>query len=563
MAASYPGTPATEILETIAEFSKEFGIYAEWSINEIVATEVAAGAAMSGVRSLVSMKNVGLNVASDAVMTLAYTGVVGGMVIVVCDDPSIHSSQNEQDNRYFATHANLPLLDAASPQEAKDMTVNAFELSEKLELPVILRLTTRVSHGKGRVKLGKIDKLGRKAEFTRDSSRWVMVPAYARSQHEILYEKLDKAKEFAEKSRFNILEDNEKEVGVIGCGIGYYYARSVLDRQRLSWLKLGFINPFPVDLVNHFTTKVGKVAVVEELRPYIENKVRCLGVEVLGKKELGLEERDEFTPDILREAFAKFGLCDAPKGQKELDLPPRSPVLCPGCQHRAFYYALNTVKRVKIVTGDIGCYTLGFLPPLDIIHTTLCMGAGISIAAGMRHAGVKDTIFAVIGDSTFFHAGMPGLLNIAYNDAKVCVVILDNQTVAMTGQQPTPETGRNAMGGESKIIQIEDLVRALGIDRIEIVDPYDIKGTIKAIREILNYDGPSVIISKRPCTLLVDKGNVRTVTEKCISCGICVKDFGCPAISMSSERVQIDSTLCRGCGVCEKICPYEAIRSTE
>ncbi len=560
VAASYPGTPATEILETIAEVSKKFGIYAEWSVNEVVATEVAAGAAMSGVRSMASMKHVGLNVASDAVMTLAYTGVVGGMVIVVCDDPSMHSSQNEQDTRYFAVHASLPLLDAGNPQEAKDMTAEAFELSEKLNLPIIVRLTTRVSHGKGRVKLGEIKKINRQAEFDKNASRWTMIPSNARRRHKILYERLTEARNLAEKSKFNRFEDNTKEFGIIGSGIGYYHARSVLEKNQFSWLKLGFVNPFPTNLVKKFTAKVKNVLVVEELRPYIENNVRCLGIEILGKKELGLEELNEFSPEMLREAFAKFSLCEKTGRQEKTELPPRPPVLCPGCAHRAFYYALNTAKREKVVTGDIGCYTLGVLPPLNSIQTCLCMGAGISQAAGMRHAGVDETIFAVIGDSTFFHAGMPALLNIVYNDAKICVVILDNQTVAMTGHQPTPETGRRASGAKVKKIRIEDVAKGLGIDRVVVVDPYDVKETREVIKGILDYDGPSVIVSKRPCALLVERGDLRSVSEKCNSCGVCIKLLGCPAISMTSKGAEIDPALCRGCGVCEAVCPYKAIR---
>ena len=563
VAASYPGTPSTEILEAIAEVSREFGIYAEWSVNEMVATGVAAGAAMSGVRSIVSMKHVGLNVASDAVMTLAYTGVVGGMVIVVCDDPSMHSSQNEQDTRYFAVHASLPLFDAGNPQEAKDMTVEALELSERLKLPVIVRLTTRVSHGKGRVLLGDIQKLDRKAEFDKNGSRWTMIPLHARRQHRILYERLAEAKKLVEKSKFNTIEDNGREVGIVGSGIGYHYARSMLEKSQFSWLKLGFVNPFPEDLAKGFAAKVKEIVVVEELRPYVENSLKCLNTEILGKNELGLEELGEFTPEILRESFAKLGLCKKGEESEKVELPPRPPVLCPGCPHRAFYYALNTVKKDKVVTGDIGCYTLGVLPPLNAIQTCLCMGAGISQAAGMRHAGVEDTIFAVIGDSTFFHAGMPGLLNIAYNNAKVCVVILDNKIVAMTGLQPTPETGRRVTGEKAKVIRIEDVARGLGIDRVKVVDPYDVKGTRKVIKEILDHDGPSVIISERPCALQVDRGPVRWVSKECDSCGVCIRVLGCPAISMTSDGAQIDPTLCRGCGVCEVICPHTAIRSAK
>ncbi len=560
VAASYPGTPATEILEAIARVSRQYGIYAEWSTNEIVATEVAAGAAMSGVRSIASMKHVGLNVASDAVMTLAYTGIVGGMVIVVCDDPSMYSSQNEQDTRYFAVHSKLPLLDAGNPQEAKDMTIEAFELSEKLKLPTILRLTTRVSHGKGRVKLGRIQKLDRKAEFDKNGSRWTMIPANARRQLRILNKKVIEAKKLVEESKFNFIEDNKKEVGIVGNGIGYYHARSVLDKSQFSWLKLGFIHPFPIGLVKKFASKVNKIVVVEELRPFIEERIRCLGIEILGKNESGLEEVNEFTPEMVRNAFAKLGLCEKTKKQEELKLPPRPPVLCPGCPHRAFFYSLRKVKKDAIITGDIGCYTLGVLPPLNAVQTCLCMGAGISQAAGIRHAGVEDTIFAVIGDSTFFHAGMPGLLNIAYNEAKVCVVILDNQIVAMTGHQPTPETGRRVTGEEAKIISIEGIAKALGIDRVEVVDPYDVEETQKTIQSILDYDGPSVIISKRPCALLVKKGEIPRVTEECNSCGVCIKLLGCPAISMTKKGVEIDPVLCRGCGVCEVVCPFNAIR---
>ena len=697
LAASYPGTPATEILEAIAGVAKDYGIYAEWSVNEIVATEVAAGASMTGVRSIVSMKHVGLNVAADAAMTLAYTGVTGGMVIAVCDDPAMHSSQNEQDTRFFSVHSNLPLLDAGSPQEALDMTREAFEISEKLQLPVIVRLTTRVAHGKARVMLREIQKIARKAEFDKNGSRWVMVPSNSIRQHRVLQRKLVEAKKLVDNSKFNVIEDNGKEVGIVGSGVGYYYARSILDASKFSWLKLGFVYPFPADLVKKFASKVQKIVVIEELRPYIEENMQRLQIEFLGKEQLGLEEIGEFTPDKIREAFAKLGLCDAPEAPEVLDLPPRPPALCPGCPHRAFYYALNMVNQFvncdpqkcvgcviceyacswekekvfnplksriravrldplsnaaiscrackdapcvaacpekaltqstetgivtvdedkcngcgwcietceygaitlhpnkqkvivcdmcngepecvqfcpegalsvsgkttdKIVTGDIGCYTLGCLPPVNTVQTCLCMGAGVSQAAGMFHVGVKDKVFAVIGDSTFFHAGMPGLLNIAYNKANVCVIILDNRTVAMTGHQPTPGSGKTAMGTDAKMVGIRDVVRGLGIDKVEVVDPYDVKETTKVIREILDYQGPSVIISERPCPLKIERGPAREVLEMCNACGECVNVFGCPAISLTAERAEIDPTLCWGCGVCEQVCPFDAIRSTE
>ena len=697
VAAAYPGTPSTEILETIAEVAKQFGVYAEWSVNEIVAVEVAVGASMAGVRSIASMKHVGLNVAADAAMTLAYTGVVGGMVIAVCDDPAMHSSQNEQDTRYFSVHSNIPLLDAGSPQEAYEMTRDAFEISEKLQLPIIVRLTTRVAHGKARVQIKEFQDVKRKAAFDKGSSKWVMVPQNALRQHCILKERLAQAEKLVNESKFNVLEDNGKDVGIIGSGIGFYHAKSLLDPKQFNWLKLGFVYPFPHAIVKKFASKLKKVIVIEELRPYVEDNLRGLGVEVLGKNQLGLEEIGEFTPDGLREAFSKLGYVDVAAKQVDLDLPPRPPGLCPGCPHRAFYYALNSVNQFiscdtdkcigcdiceyacsaekenvfnptksrirtlrldvfsnialtcracinaqcvgacpkdalsqskengliavdeskcdgcgwrieacqygavnlhpsthkamvcdacngepecieacpesaltfsgrfndKVVAGDIGCYTLGCLPPVNAVQTCLCMGAGISQAAGMVHAGIKDKAFAVIGDSTFFHAGMPGLLNIAYNKANVCVIILDNRTIAMTGHQPTPESGKTAMGDDAKIVKVDAIAKSLGIEKVYVVDTYDVKKTTKVLREIMDYNGPSVVIAERPCPLKIEKGPIRKVQDSCNGCGVCVKAFGCPAISLTKERAEIDETLCAGCGVCEQVCPFNAVRSKE
>jgi indolepyruvate ferredoxin oxidoreductase alpha subunit len=573
VATAYPGTPSTEILEAIAEVAKDFGIYAEWSINEIVAMEVAAGAAMTGVRAIVSMKHVGLNVAADAAMTLAYTGTVGGLVIVVCDDPSLHSSQNEQDTRYFAVHSNIPLLDAGSPQEAYQMTRSAFDLSEQLKLPIIVRLTTRVAHVRARVQIQKFEKLDRIANFDKDISKWVMVPQNAIRQRQVLKRQLSNAEKISVTSEFNIIKDNQQEVGIIGSGIGYYHAMSLVDPKQYSWLKLGFVFPFPQELVKQFASKVKKLVVVEELRPYIEESLRGLPVEVLGKNQTGLPDSGEFSPDIIRLSFAKLGYCEESSPQSRIDLPPRPPILCPGCTHRAFYYSLNSVKQYsdesskkgqpvnKIVTGDIGCYTLGALPPLNTVQTCLCMGGGISQAAGMFHAGVKDKVFAVIGDSTFFHGGMPGLLNIAYNKANVCILILDNRITAMTGHQPTPESGKTVMGDDTITVNIESIAKSLGIEKVLTVDPYDIKQSIAAIRDVLDYHGPSVIISLRTCPLKAGKGKLQQITDDCRSCGVCIKTLGCPAISMGEKHAEIDPTLCNGCGVCAQICSFKAIRS--
>ena len=697
VAAAYPGTPSTEILETLASVSKELGIYSEWSINEIVAAEVAAGASMAGVRALTSMKHVGLNVAADAIMTLAYTGVEGGLVVVVCDDPALHSSQNEQDTRYFAVHAKLPLLDAGNPKEAHDMAKEAFEISEKLHLPVILRLTTRVAHGKARVKLGHFSNLKRQAEFDKNGSRWVMVPANAIRQHRVLEVRLAQAKTMVNHSKYNVIEDNGSEIGIVGSGVGYYYARSVLDSKKFSWLKLGFVHPFPNEIVKRFSLKVKKLIVLEELRPYLEENMQRLGLKVVGKNELGLEEIGELTPDKVRQALSNYGLTSPGECPEKYDLPARPPALCPGCPHRAFFYALNTANQHvecnndkcvgcgiceyacsfekeavfnplksrirtirmnatfntavtcracinapcvaacpeealtqpmqtgavvvddskckgcgwcieacphgaltlhpvtrkpqicdtcggdpkcvpacpegalslvgrsndKIVAGDIGCYTLGVLPPVSAVQSCLCMGAGIGQGAGMFHAGVKDKVFAVLGDSTFFHAGMPNLLNIVYNRANVCVVIMDNSVIAMTGHQPTPGSGRTAMGTQAKVVTIEEIVRAIGVEKVVTVDPYDVRGTTAAVKEMMHYKGPSVIISKRPCPLLLERQKPYEVLEKCNNCGVCTEAYGCPAISVINDRANIDLMLCNGCGVCKTICPFDAIRRKE
>jgi TPP-dependent indolepyruvate ferredoxin oxidoreductase alpha subunit len=613
----------------------------------------------------------------------------------------MHSSQNEQDTRYFSVHSNIPLLDAGSPQEAYEMTKEAFELSERLMLPIIVRLTTRVAHGKARVLIGEFQYLKRKAEFDKDSSKWVMVPQNALRQHRVLKSRLDHAEKMVNQSPFNVLEDNNQEVGIIGSGIGYYHAKSVLESTEFSWLKLGFVYPFPEDLVKKFAEKLTKVIVIEELRPFVEERLRALRIDVIGKSQLGLDEIGEFAPDDIREAFAKQGFCKPKQVNSFDELPPRPPVLCPGCPHRAFYFALNSINQFvncdpikcvgcnicelacsvekenvfnptksrirglrldvlsnialtcracidapcivacpkdalsrtrdggtikvneercdgcgwcigacqygavtlhpntgkamicdtcqgepacieacpeaalslsgrsndKIVAGDIGCYTLGVLPPVNAVHTCLCMGAGISQAAGMVHAGVKDKTFAVIGDSTFFHGGLPGLLNIAYNKANVCVIVLDNRTVAMTGHQPTPGSGKTAMGEDAKTVSIPVIARSLGIEKVEVVDPYNVKETTMVLQEIMGYKGPSVVISERPCPLKIARGKTRKIQETCNGCGVCVKDFGCPAISLKQElsgsRAEIDETLCVGCGVCEKICPFEAIRSAD
>ncbi len=549
-ASAYPGTPSTEILEAIA--SEYPGIHAEWTPNEKVALEVAAGASYAGARSMAVMKHVGVNVAADPLMTLPYTLIRGGLVLVSADDPELFSSQNEQDNRHYARFAKIPMLEPSTSQEAKDMMIEAVRISEKYETPVMLRTTTRISHSLGVVELGKENGV-RKPSLERHPAEWVMLPANARVRHPIIEERILSLKSLSDSSAFNSIEMGDPSLGIISSGVAYQYAKEAFPDA--SFLKLGMSYPLPEELIRDFASRVRELWVVEELDPFMEDQVKALGISCRGKDRLPM--CGELNPDIIRDAIAG----GRPEAVEERKLPPRPPSMCPGCPHRSLLWAL---KRNKcFIAGDIGCYTLGFLPPLDAIDTTLCMGAGINHAHGMAKAfgPGKEKITAVIGDSTFYHSGITGLLNLAYNNGTALVVILDNSTTAMTGSQNHPGTGVTIRGEQTISLDLENLVKSLGIGWVRTVDPYDVKKTRKDIKEALAHDGPSVIISKAPCVLLKSRkvsGRALMVdADTCTGCKVCI-GLGCPAIEFRDEKAYI-SDMCVGCGVCAELCAPGAI----
>lgn len=576
---SYPGTPASEIVESLAPVSKEYGLHIEWSVNEKVALEVAIGASWTGARSAAVMKHVGLNVAADPFMTLAYTGVKGGLVVISSDDPFCHSSQNEQDSRRYAQFAGIPCLDPADPQEAKDMTVYAFALSEELELPVLLRPTTRVSHARADVDVGrgKTKKSPTSHEFVKNPTRWVALPAHARTRHSVLIEKQDAIKTALKNAPWNqhlLVLKGDTDTGVIASGISGLYAEEAIERLEsdVSILRIGTFPP-PDDLCAEFIKHVSKVLIIEELEPVLEEYVERAArehnpeLEILGKNTGHIPRDGELDSLIARNAIADMlGLTltmEETQSLREADeiLPPRPPALCPGCSHRAAYYAMKQVFGTDaIFPSDIGCYTLAV--DMGTIDTCLCMGASINLASGIRFGGEDRDICCSIGDSTFLHNGMPGLLNAVYNNAKITVTILDNLTTAMTGHQPHPGTGVTATGDKTKSVSIEAIAKALGADFVETVDPYDLSATLETFRKAKEcQEGLSVVIVKQACITNAIRAGVRRkpfrVNDNCVGCGECV-DFGCPAIEFHEDRARINA-LCTGCGVCAQICPSEAI----
>lgn len=578
VAASYPGTPATEVLESLASVAKELGIHAEWSVNEKLAFEVAAGASLSGVRAIVSMKHVGMNVAADPLMTLNYTGVVGGFLLVTGDDPFAHSSQNEQDSRYYARMAKMPCIEPSSPQEALEMAREAFEISEKLQAPIMLRSTTRVSHVKQSVSLGSISKERRKASFVHDPRRFVSVGAIARELHKKLNVKLVEMQRVSNESRFNRLElKGSAKLGIIASGVSWGYVKDALDvlnqRQKISLLKIGFAFPLPDALIRKMLKKVKHVLVVEELEPFIEEHVKRLAaetnckVEILGKALLPRE--GEFSTGKVAIAIAKilgksytFRNAALLKKAGKI-LPRRPPILCPGCPHRATFYAIKKAAPGAVVTGDIGCYSLGGPTPGEQVEDILCMGAGLGVAQGAYHAGEGRRIIAPIGDSTFLHAGMPSLLNAVHNKARVTLVIMDNSATAMTGFQPHPATGVTATGEKWNGVRLEEIVKALGVEFIEITDPYNLEETTQKIKMALECEGVSVVISRQICMLLARRQGIKRTPfaidqEKCTLCFACVR-YGCPAIIRSRDKVEIELAFCTGCGCCVQVCKFGAI----
>jgi len=555
LAGAYPGTPATEILEALAQCPE---VHAEWSPNEKVAFEVALGASLAGARAIASMKHVGLNVASDPLITASYVGVRGGLVVVSADDPGMFSSQNEQDNRHYARLAKVPMLEPSDSQEAKEFTIAAFELSERFDTPVLLRITTRIAHSKSVVALGE------RAEheptgFVREPAKTVMVPGNARGRHRLVEVRTVQLARWAETCDLNRVEMADHRIGVICSGVAYQYVKEA--RPRASVLKLGLTFPLPQGLIRDFAGRVERLYVVEELDPYLEEQIRALGIPLAhppGAPRLG-----ELSPPLVGRFLG---------GRKQAappplpDLPPRPPVLCPGCGHRAL---LAVLKRLKVfVSGDIGCYTLGVQPPLETMDTCICMGASLSVAFGVEKAtGRSDNMVAVIGDSTFIHSGIAPLIDIVYNRGATTVIILDNETVAMTGHQDHPGTGRTAAGEPTHRLSLEEIARAVGVRHVSVVDPYDTERTREVIRAALGREEPTVVIARRRCVLLDREARRpprRIDVERCVGCGQCLT-HGCPAISdrtpagEKKKQVEIIAQLCAGCNLCGQLCPANAI----
>lgn len=572
VAAAYPGTPSTELLEELARFP---GVYAEWSTNEKVALDVAVGAALAGRRSLAAMKHVGVNVAMDSLMYASYTGLEAGLVLVSADDPAMHSSQNEQDNRRLAAFARIPCLEPSSSQECKDFMRLALDLSERFDTPVMVRTTTRINHSSGVVELAdRVELPPRREKFPRNAEKYVMVPANARGRHPLVEQRLLDLKAWADTPQApNQIIWRSKEVGVITAGVAFQYAREVLPEASV--LKLGMSFPLPEQLVRQFAAQVKRLVVLEELDPVIEEQIKLLGVACEGKSLFPL--CGELDPTVVRERAHAAGLpVDRPPVAvphlPKPALPARPPVLCPGCPHRSVF-ALLAKKKVP-VSGDIGCYTLGYLPPLSALHFCGCMGASIGVAHGAAKAGVKERMVAVLGDSTFFHTGLPALANVAYNRSNVLTVILDNRTTGMTGHQPNPATGLTLQGQQVPVLDFEAVARAFGIQQVATVEAYDTEELERAFMQLMATDEPAVLVARHACALLPEERKrwvpLAVVEEKCTGCGVCFR-IGCPALLKSDELdpnthkplALIDPDLCTGCEVCAQLCPHDAITTRE
>lgn len=552
--SSYPGTPSTEITECVAKYDE---VYAEWAPNEKVAMEAAIGASIAGARSFCAMKHVGLNVAADPLYTAAYTGVNGGMVIAVADDQGMHSSQNEQDSRHHAIASKIMMLEPSDSGECKEFAKIAFELSEQFDTPVIVRLSTRVSHSQSSVELCEREEKELK-EYKKTPQKYVMMPAFAKGRHVFVEERTATLVEYAETSPLNRVEISDKaEFGAITSGAAYQYAKEALG-ERASVLKLGTVNPLPVKLIQNFASKYERVYIIEELDGIIESHCRNIGVNnVMGKEIFGYI--GELSQSIIAEKLLGEKTEVQTFGE---NIPVRPPVMCAGCPHRGLFYCLSKLK--VMVSGDIGCYTLGAAAPLCAVDTTVCMGASISGLHGFnkaRGAEAEKNSVAVIGDSTFMHSGMTGLVNIAYNATNSTVIILDNSITGMTGHQQNPTTGKNLKGDPAAAVNLEELCKAIGIKRVRVVDPYSLAETETAIKEELAVEEPSVIISRRPCALLKyvkHKPALKVEADKCKGCKACMK-LGCPAISMNDGKAVIDHTQCVGCGICQEQCKFAAI----
>ncbi|HPJ69564.1 MAG TPA: indolepyruvate ferredoxin oxidoreductase subunit alpha [Candidatus Mcinerneyibacteriales bacterium] len=560
VAVAYPGTPSTEILENMVQYKEK--INSQWSPNEKVALEVGIGSSFGGARTLVAMKHVGVNVAADPLLTVTYSGIKGGFVLVSADDPGMHSSQNEQDNRYYAKFAKMPLLEPSDSGEAKDFVGLALEISEKYDTPVLLRTTTRISHTKTVVELKEREEHDGLLGFEKNPSKYVMVPANARKRHPVVEERSIKLTQLAESIDVNRVEMNKKEMGVITSGIAYQYVKEAFPEASV--LKLGMSFPLPMNKIKSFAEAVETLYVVEELEPFIEEMIKAEGIRVIGKDVI--PRCGELNVEIVRRALSPDKEeSHVTEKVDEKSLPSRPPVLCPGCPHRGVFYTLNKLKAV--VTGDIGCYTLGVQPPLSAMDSTIAMGASIGVNIGLEKAlGIDFSrqSVAVIGDSTFMHSGVTGLMDAVYNKGSNTILILDNRITAMTGRQENPGTGYTLMGEETREVDLEALARAIGVEHVRKVDSYDLKALKEVIREEMDRPEVSVVITYNPCMLIrrkkFDIKKYRVNEDKCINCGLCLK-VGCPAVVKNEDETKshIVESLCTGCSVCAQVCPKDAI----
>ena len=578
-ASTYPGTPSSEVGNILEKISEDAGLYFEFSVNEKVALETSAAAAVAGVRSFAFMKHVGLNASADPLMTLAYSGVRGGMLIMTADDPSAHSSQNEQDNRYYAPLALMPMIEPSTPAEAKDMVAAGYEISEKLSMPVLFRTTTRVNHARGIVQFSETRQdTPLKGHFEKDDKRFVCVPAHARLNRLTLLERNAEAAELSETSPLNFIDgDVDSDVGIITSGVAYTYVKEFV--KDVAILKLGFTYPLPEKKIAEFIKGKKRIVVVEELEPYLEDNVykimgmNGLNVPVIGKRDGTLPREWEFSPDTMTKlaSYVDVQKFPEPLAKVDVDLPMRPPTLCVGCPHRGTFAAMKKAAAGKnvVYASDIGCYTLGSQAPFRMADFVLCMGGGAGVAGGFAEATDQKAV-AFLGDSTFFHSGIQPLISAKFNNHKLTMVILDNRITAMTGQQPNPGTGRDFGGIKTESVSIEDIVRGVGVDFVEVVNAFDVKTTSKIMKDALEYDGVSVIISKGPCQIDAKKrktlsGKQLSVDpEKCIKCQTCVKTIACPALIKKADGlIETDLTQCVGCGMCASVCPKDAFREVQ
>ncbi len=590
-AIGYPGTPSTEVIETLIQGSKESGIRAEWAVNEKVAFDIATGVSFGGVRCLVTMKSAGLNVASDSILSVAYGDVIGGLVLYVADDPGAHAGMEEQDSRLFTGTCPLPMFDASDPQTSKDMVAAAFDLSEEWRLPVVVRSTSRVAHGKAPVTHDDVKNVEPKPPMKKDIARFTRAsPVWVKNQHRILNERVEGIRERFEASPFNECEIKPgARLGVIASGAPWEYLRDVVASEgyEVSTLKLGTVNPLPLKMVRRLLDSVDSVLVLEELEPFVELQVKALiadmgrSVRVIGKFDGTLPRVGEYDNELVAAALAKLvgenprpvdPVLEAARAEAKALAPGRSLPFCPGCPHRGTYTALTRALRELgykkdevIVTGDIGCTILGMYPPWSSCWNEVSMGASIGNAIGFKYAGVKTPVVATIGDSTFFHAGVPPAINAGWNGTPIVVAVLDNQITGMTGHQPSPASGRTAVNTQAPAISIEEMLKASGITHVTVVDPYDLKRSTEAFKEALAHDGPSGVVLRRVCSLVARRmgtlgKQLRVDAEKCTGCLACIRTLSCPAMLVEGGKMIIDEVSCAGCGMCAQVCPSGAIR---